>query len=108
MSLSSGRSATVTRRAPFCCHVIEQPADEVGDQIGAQGPARAEIPEHPRHVGHAGEHHAAIGHRLGEHQRLAVDGEVDIAEDAEMEAGGGDDDVGIELLRRISAGCRSR
>ena len=97
MSASSGRSATVTTRfAPRGLHVVEQPADEVGDEVGPQRPARAEVAEHPGHVGHAGEHHAAVGDGVGEVERLAVDGEVDVAEHAEVEAGGGDDDVGVE------------
>ena len=79
-------------------HVREQPADEIGDQIDAQCPARPEIAEHPDEVGHAGEHHAAIGHGIGEIQRLAVDGEIDVAIGREVEAGRGDDDVGLQLL----------
>ena len=40
------------------------------------------------------------------HQRLAVDGEVDVAEHVQVEAGGGDDDVGVELPAGFAAGCR--
>ena len=98
MSLSSGRSAGVTFRAPICLHVIEQPAHEVGDEIDAERPACAEIAEHPDQVGHAGEHHAAIGDGIAEHQRLPVDDDIDIAEHAEMKAGRRDDDVGGERL----------
>jgi hypothetical protein len=32
-----------------------------------------------------------------EGQRLAVDGECDVAQDAEVESGGGDDDVGFQI-----------
>ena len=67
-------------------HVIEQPAHEIGDQISPQGPAGSEVAEDPRHVGHAGEHHAAVGDRVGEDERFAVDGEVDVAEHIEIEA----------------------
>ena len=98
MSWSSGRSATSTFLRAGLLHVVEQPADEVGDQVDAQRPAGAEIAEHPDHVGHAGEHHAAIGDGVGEVERLAVDREVDVAQHAEVEAGRGDDDVGLELL----------
>ena len=72
----------------------------------AQRPAGAEIAEHPDHVGHAGEHHAAIGDGLGEIQRLAVDDEVDVAQDVQVEAGGGDDDVGLELLAGLQQDAR--
>ena len=84
-------------------HVGEQAAHEVGDQVRAERPARPEIAEHPHHVGHAGEHHAAIGDRVGEIERLAVDGEIDVAQHVEIEAGGGDDDVGLELLAGLQA-----
>src|SRR5580704_18039106 len=53
-----------------CAHVIQQPAGEIRNQVGPQRPAGAEISEHPRHVGNAGEHHAAIGHGLGKYQRF--------------------------------------
>src|SRR5882757_3445457 len=73
-------------------------AHEVCDQIRAQCPARAEIAEYPGHVRHAREHHAAIGDGVGEIERPAVDSEGDVAEDAEVEAGRGDDDVGFKRL----------
>ena len=76
----------------------QQAADEVCDQIGAQCPARAEIAEHPGHVRHAGEHHAAIGDGTSKIERLAVDGKGDITEDAKVEAGRSDDDIGVQRL----------
>src|SRR5258708_1181647 len=79
-------------------HMIEQLADEVGDQVDAQRPAGAEIAEHPDQIRHAGEHHAAIGHGIGEIQLLAVDREFDVAVGREVEAGRGDDDVGFQLV----------
>src|SRR6185437_8623265 len=48
--------------------------------------------------GHAGKHHAAIGHVVGEIERLAVDAEFDVAGGAEVEAGRGNDDVGFQRL----------
>ena len=66
-------------------HMIEQPAYEVADHVRAQCPAGSEVSEDPRHVGYAGEHRAAIGDRIREDQRLAVDGEVDVAEHIEIE-----------------------
>ena len=79
-------------------HVLEQPAHEVGDQIDPQRPARPEISEHPDEIGHAGEHHAAIGHGVGEIQRLAVDLEFDVAIRVQIEAGRRNNDVGLQHL----------
>jgi len=70
-----------------CLHVREQVADEVGDQIDPQRPAGAEIAEHPDEVRNAREHHAAIGHGIGEIEWLAVDSEFDVAIGREVEAG---------------------
>ena len=78
-------------------HVREEAADEIGQEIGAQRPAGAKIAEHPEHVRHAGEHHAAVGNGVCEDERLAVDLEGDVPEHVEIEAGGGDDDVRFEL-----------
>jgi hypothetical protein len=79
-------------------HVRQQPAHELADQVGPQRPAVAEVAEHVGHVRHAADHDAAPGHAFGEVDRLAVDGERDPTEEAEVEAGGGDDDVRLELL----------
>src|SRR6202034_4942562 len=49
-------------------------------------------------VRQTGEHDAPIGDGLGEVDRLAVDREHDIPQDAHVEAGRGDDDVGVQHL----------
>src|SRR5215510_16597743 len=67
-------------------------------RFGAQGPAGPEIPEHPGKVGDAREHHPPVGDRIGKSQLLAVDGKVDVAEHADIEARRGNDDLGVELL----------
>ena len=82
----------------YFVHVLDEPADEVGDEIGAQRPARPEIAEDPGHVGDAGEHHAAMGHRAGKDERPLVDRKGDVAEHAQPESGRCDDDVGGERL----------
>jgi len=82
----------------FCVHVGEEAADEVGDEVGAERPGRTDVAEDPGEVGDAGEHHAAVGDGVAEGEGLAVDGDGDVAQDAEVEAGGGDDDVGLEDL----------
>src|SRR5271155_2696926 len=56
----------------FSSTLFEQAANEIGDQVRPQSPAGSEISEHPRHVGHPGEHHAAIGDRVGKDHRVAV------------------------------------
>src|SRR5690606_14402802 len=70
------------------------------DQVGAQGPAGAEVAEDPGHVRYAGEQDAAPGDRFIECERPPVDRELDVAEDIEVEAGGGDDHIGREVLAR--------
>ena len=88
--------------------MIEQTAHEVSDQIGAQRPARPEVSEHPGQIGHAGEHHSAIGDGVREDERLAVDHEVDVPQHIEVEAGRGDDDVGLEQLAGLQENARLR
>ncbi len=84
-------------------HVREEAADEIGQEIGAQRPARPEVAEDPEHVRDAREHHPAVGHGLREVERLPVDLEADIAQDAEVEAGGRDDDVRLKFPARFQA-----
>ena len=96
-----GPQLGLDHRGALGLHVIEQPADEVADHVGAQGPAGAEIAEHPGHVGHAGEHRAQVTDRLGKIDRLAIDVELDVAHDVQVEAGGRDDDVGLQFLARF-------
>ncbi len=92
----------------LCVHVVEQAADEVGEEVGAEGPAGAEIAKDPEHVRDAREHHAAIGDGIGEVQGLAVDFELDVAHNAEVEAGGGDDDVGLKFFPRLEQNAARR
>src|SRR5512135_2120805 len=79
-------------------HLRQQALDQVTDQVHAQGPAVPEVAERVGHVRHAADHDAAPGDVLGEVDRIAVDGERDVAEDREVEAGGRDHDVGRDLL----------
>jgi hypothetical protein len=80
----------------FFVHVRDEPADEVGDEVGAQRPARPEIAEDPGHIGDTGEHGAAIGHGVAEDELPVVDRKRDVAEHAQMKPGRGDDDIGGE------------
>ena len=81
--------------------MVQQAADEIRDQLAAQRPTRPEVTEDPGQVRHAREHHAAIGDRLAEIQRPAVDRKRDIAHDVHVETSGGDDDVGLQRLARL-------
>jgi hypothetical protein len=76
-------------------HVLKQAADEVGDHVGAQCPTGTEVAEYPRQVGQAREHHAAVGDRVCEQERLTVDHEFNVAEYIDIEAGRRNDDVGL-------------
>ena len=61
-------------------------------------PACPEVAKYPGHVGYAREQDAPVGLAVGKVQRLAIDGKVDIIRGAYIEAGGGDDDIGFQLL----------
>ena len=79
-----------------CVHVLEQTADIVGDHVGAQGPGRADVAECPGEVGQVGNHDAAIGEGIRQVDVAAVHVEVDVAEARQLNAGGDDDDVGLQ------------
>ena len=76
----------------------EEPDDELADQVGAHGPGRAKVAEDIGHVGHVREHDATVRPALRVVERLAVDREVDVAQHIHVEAGGGDDDVGVQMV----------
>ena len=81
--------------------MVEQATDEIGNQIGTQRPAGAEIAKHPDHVGYPGEHHAAPRYGLAEIERLAIDPEGYIAQGAQVEACCRDDQVSFQRLARL-------
>ena len=81
-------------------HEIDYAADEFGHQVGLEGPRRICVADGERHVGHAGEHHALVGHGRGEIERLAVLADLGTAEQLHVQTRCGDDDVGRELLAR--------
>src|SRR3546814_15527928 len=83
--------------------MIEDTADIFGDDIGAQRPARVQIAEHHREVRHVREHARLVIEMLAPIDGIAVDAYRNLAGDRELEAGRGDDDVGVEML----AGLRS-
>src|SRR5262249_34144270 len=74
-------------------HVVQEPANEIGDEVRPKRPAGAEISEHPGHVRYAGEHHAAISDGVGEDERFPIDDETDIAKGAHVESSGSDNNI---------------
>src|SRR5690349_11023590 len=66
--------------------VAEQPDDEVGDQVGLERPGGVGVADREGEVGHAREHQRAVGEARGRVDLLAVDGELDVAEEPEVEA----------------------
>ena len=82
-------------------HMLQEAGDEVAHQVDPQRPRSTEVSEHPCHVRHTGEHHAAIGHRLREIDRLVIHRERNIAEDGEIEARRRDDDIGFQFLATL-------
>ena len=78
-------------------HVVEQAADVVAGEVALQRPRGVGVAERDRQVGHAAEHHALVAHRLGDLDLAAVDGDLHAAERQQVQAGGGDDQVGLEL-----------
>ena len=88
--------------------VLEQPAHEVADQVDAERPAVAEVPEDPDHVGHPAEHHPPPPDGVGEVDGHPVDVEGRVAEDVHVEARRGDDEVRLELGARGEPEAASR
>ena len=80
--------------------MVEQATDELARDVGPQRPTGSEVAEDPGHVGHAGEHQPPVRDGLGQIERLPVDGEVDVAQHAQVEAGGRDHHVGIDPAPR--------
>src|SRR5947208_14934975 len=75
-------------------HVPEQPAGEIAHQVRLERPGRVGVADGEREVRYAAQHHALVGHRLGQLDRLAVYAELRAAEREQLEAGRGHHDVG--------------
>jgi hypothetical protein len=78
--------------------VVEQPTDVVAGELGLERPGGVGVADGQGQVGDALEHHALVGDLLGDVDGLAVHRELDAAEEEQVEAGGGHDDVRRELL----------
>jgi len=76
--------------------MAQQAADELADQVRAQGPAIVPIAINPGHVRHAGEHRPAIGHSLRKIDMASVNPEGDLAHHGHLKAGRGDHHVAVD------------
>ena len=85
-------------RGADAVHMPEHPHQDIRDQVGAQGPAGAEVAEHPGQVGDTGEHDAVPGYRVCKIHRFAVHVEGDPAQYQQLEAGRGNDQVRLQFL----------
>ncbi len=91
----------VVRRAvgiALAIHLVEDAAEIFGGEIRLQGPRRVGIAESRRQVRHIGKHHALVAQGLAQIGRHAVDHDLRAAHQLHLQPGGGDDDVGRELL----------
>ena len=69
---------------------------EIADQIHTHGPAGAQITKHEGHIGHTGIHQAAVGIGAAKIYRLPVYIKRDVTHHTQVEAGGGNDDIGLQ------------
>src|SRR3546814_11057919 len=79
-------------------HMVEDAADIFGDDIGAQRPTRVEIAEHHREIRHVREHARLVIIMLATIDEVAVDAHRNLAGARQLEAGCGDDEVGVDVL----------
>ena len=84
-------------RVAVLVHVVEEAADELRCDFGLQRPGRVRVADAEREIGHVGGHHPLVGHLPGEVDLGAIDSDLRATEELEIEAGRGNDQVGIEL-----------
>lgn len=78
-------------------HMLEQSADVLGNQISSQGPGCIDVSEGDHQIWHIREHQAFIGPGIGKFYRLPVDTELHATQHFQIEPGGGDNDIGLQL-----------
>ena len=79
-------------------HVVEQPAHKLARQISTKCPRRIDVAERRCHVGNLAVAHAPVGPGVGKVDLFTVDDEIHVARRDQLQAGGGDDDVGIKVF----------
>jgi hypothetical protein len=83
---------------PALLEVGQQLAEPLAEQPDLQRPGGVRVPDGHREVRDAADHAAAVDDRLRVVDLLAVDRQDHAAEQLQVEAGGGDDDVGRQVL----------
>ena len=78
--------------------MVENPADKFGGEIGAEGPGGVDISKTGKKIGYVRDGETFVGPGFGKFDRFSVNGEFHFTEDDQVEACGGDDDIGIEGL----------
>ena len=81
--------------------MIDQAADIFADQIGPQRPGGIGVAEDGCEIGHVTEHDALVGQRTGHIDRSVVDDDLEPCDELQVQAGGADHQIGIELLARF-------
>jgi hypothetical protein len=84
-------------RVAVLVHVLDDAREQARGVVGAEGPRGVPVADDLAEVGHVGEHGKVPEVFLLRLDFGAVDGQVDAAEEAHVEARRRDDDVGVEL-----------
>lgn len=79
-------------------HVLDQLTEVAGDDPDLQGPRRGGVADRDGQVGQARQQGAAVGNGVGDGNGLAVDVEIDPAEEPHVQARRRDDEVGVEVV----------
>ena len=74
-----------------------------GGHVGAQRPGGVGVADAPGQVGHVFEHVRLVDESVLWLDLGAVETDLHAAEGLQLQTGGGDDDVGVEVLDRTSA-----
>lgn len=82
-------------------HVLDDAREEPARRVAAECPRGVPVPDDLAHVGHVGEHGEAPHVFVWYVYCFAVHGEVDAAQEPQVEPRGRDDDVGVELLTAV-------
>src|SRR5258706_2944371 len=99
----SDRRAPVDRRGlahAGRAQVVDETADVTAGEVALERPRCVRVADGDREVRHALDHHPLVGQPGSEVDGLAVDRKLDPAEEQQLDAGRGDDDVGLELGAR--------
>ena len=107
---SNARVAVFRRALPVTArvHVVEQAADVLAGEIALERPRRVRVAERQSPGSAPRRASCPCSSWSWRDRPAAVDDELDAAQRQELEAGGGDDHVGLELRAGLQASCPSR